>query len=179
MEDTPELLEGARIVLTRRGDSSTGWSCANKFLLWARALDGDKALELFRYQLAARTYANLFDFHAPFQIDGNFGAAAGVLELLMQSQTGTVWLLPALPAVWKQGAISGIRAKNGATVSISWQDGSARIVTVTPACDGDLALGYRAQSRFALDGERAQFDERGLYTLAHAKVRQTYTLRFE
>ena len=69
-------------------DDSTGWSCSNKFLLWARCLDGDKALELFRYQLAQKTYANLFDTHAPFQIDGNFGSAAGVMELLMQSQTG-------------------------------------------------------------------------------------------
>ena len=176
--DTPELLEGARRVLVRRGDSSTGWSCANKFLLWARALDGDKALELFRYQLAQRTYANLFDFHAPFQIDGNFGAAAGVLELLMQSQTGTVYLLPALPAAWKDGAISGIRAKNGATVSIRWQNGSAVTVSVTPARTGDLALGYRAGARFTLDGSDARFDERGFYTIAQAQAGTTYTLHF-
>lgn len=108
--DTPELLNGAKVVLENRGDDSTGWSCSNKFLLWARCLDGDKALELFRYQLAQKTYANLFDTHAPFQIDGNFGSAAGVMELLMQSQTGTVYILPALPTEWNSGEISGIKA---------------------------------------------------------------------
>ena len=83
---------------------------------FGRCLDGDKALELFRYQLAQNIYANLFDTHAPFQIDGNFGSAAGVMELLMQSQTGTVYILPALPTEWKICEISGIKAKNGRSI---------------------------------------------------------------
>ncbi|MBR0469711.1 MAG: glycoside hydrolase family 95 protein, partial [Clostridia bacterium] len=123
--DTPEYLEGAKIVLQNRGDDSIGWSCSNKFLLWARTLEGDKALELFRYQLAKKTYSNLFDTHAPFQIDGNFGSAAGVMELLMQSQTGAIYILPALPSVWDKGEVSGIKAKNGAEVSIKWEQGKA------------------------------------------------------
>ncbi len=174
--ETPELLKGARIVLKNRGDDATGWSCSNKFLLWARALDGDKALELFRYQLAQKTYANLFDTHAPFQIDGNFGSAAGVMELLMQSQTGTIYLLPALPAAWPQGAISGIKAKNGAEVSIAWNDGSAQRFTIMPAASGDIKLGYTAGATFQMDNKKyMKFDDQGSYTLKNAEAGTIYT----
>lgn len=165
--DTPELLEGAKIVLEKRGDDSTGWSCSNKFLLWARALDGDKALELFRYQLAKKTYSNLFDTHAPFQIDGNFGSAAGVTELLMQSHTGDIYILPALPKVWDSGEISGIKAKNGAEVSIKWQNGKATEVKIIPAVDGDITIGYEKDNKLTLDGTEVDF-ENDKYTIKNA-----------
>lgn len=175
--DTPELLEGAKIVLQNRGDDSTGWSCSNKFLLWARTLEGDRALDLFRYQLAKKTYSNLFDTHAPFQIDGNFGSAAGVMELLMQSQTGTVYILPALPKVWDKGEISGIKAKNGAEISIKWEDNKATQFTVTPAVDGDIVLGYDIESNKVFtteDGQKAVFTD-GKYTIENAEAGKTYT----
>ncbi len=171
--DTPELLEGAKIVLENRGDDSTGWSCSNKFLLWARCLDGDKALELFRYQLAKKTYSNLFDTHSPFQIDGNFGSAAGVMELLMQSQTGTIYILPALPEVWDSGEISGIKAKNGAEISIKWENGEASEITVIPASDGDITIGYEKDNTLTLNGAAVEFTD-GLYTIANAAAGEKY-----
>lgn len=155
--DTPELLNGAKIVLTNRGDDSTGWSCSNKFLLWARCLEGDKALELFRFQLAQKTYANLFDTHAPFQIDGNFGSAAGVMELLMQSHTGDIYILPALPSAWDKGEISGIKAKNGAEVSIKWDNGKATEIKIVPAVDGDITIGYEKDNKLTLNGADVNF----------------------
>ena len=171
--ETPELLNGAKIVLQNRGDDSTGWSCSNKFLLWARTLEGDKALELFRYQLAKKTYSNLFDTHAPFQIDGNFGSAAGVMELLMQSQTGTVYILPALPTVWDKGEISGIKAKNGAEVSIKWNNGKATEIKIKPAKDGDITIGYEKDNALTLDGSDVTFTD-GKYTIENAVKGTTY-----
>lgn len=175
--DTPELLDGAKLVLQKRGDDSTGWSCSNKFLLWARTLDGDKALELFRYQLAKKTYSNLFDTHAPFQIDGNFGSAAGVMELLMQSQTGDIYILPALPSVWDKGEISGIKAKNGAAVDIKWVDNEAESFTITPAVDGDITIGYdKQQGTFKVNGDAyADMREGKKYTIKDAKAGTAYT----
>jgi hypothetical protein len=172
--DTPELLNGAKIVLEKRGDDSTGWSCSNKFLLWARALDGDKALDLFRYQLAKKTYANLFDFHDPFQIDGNFGSAAGVMELLMQSQTGDIYILPALPSAWDKGEISGIKAKNGATVSVKWDNGRATEIKIVPAVDGSVTIGYEKDNAFTLNGEDVSFVN-DKYTISNAKAGTEYT----
>ena len=174
---TPELLDGAKIVLQKRGDDSTGWSCSNKFLLWARTLEGDKALELFRFQLAKKTYSNLFDTHAPFQIDGNFGSAAGVMELLMQSQTGEIYILPALPNAWDKGEISGIKAKNGAEVDIKWADNEAERFTITPATDGDITIGYdRENGTFKVNGEAyADMRNGAKYTIKDAKAGTAYT----
>ena len=179
--DTPEFLEGAKIVLTKRGDDATGWSCSNKFLLWARTLEGDKALELFRYQLAKKTYSNLFDTHAPFQIDGNFGSAAAVMELLVQSQTGTTYILPALPTLWDKGEISGIRTKNGETMSITWAENKLTKATLTPSQNGDVKLGYDAEDRnlkIQADGMTDVVLEKidGVYTLADAQAGTEYTI---
>lgn len=171
--DTPELLDGAKKVLEMRGDDATGWSCSYKFLLWARCLEGDKALELFRYQLGDKTYSNLFDTHAPFQIDGNFGSAAGVMELLMQSQTGDIYILPALPTMWDKGEISGIKAKNGAEVSIKWENGEAAEIKITPAFDGDLTIGYDKSNAFTLNGADVEFTG-GKYTIKNAAAGTEY-----
>lgn len=176
--DTPELLNGAKIVLEKRGDDSTGWSCSNKFLLWARTLEGDKALELFRFQLAQKTYANLFDTHAPFQVDGNFGSAAGVMELLMQSQTGDIYILPALPKAWDKGEISGIKAKNGAEVSIKWNNGKATEIKIVPAADGDITIGYDKDNTFTLNGANINFVN-NKYTIENAKKGEIYTFSAE
>lgn len=179
--DTPEFLEGAKTVLTKRGDDSTGWSCSNKFLLWARTLEGDKALELFRFQLAQKTYANLFDTHAPFQIDGNFGSAAGVMELLMQSQTGTVYLLPALPQAWVKGEINGIKTKDGAKVDISWSENRLENATITPIRNGAIKLGYNVEDvnlkvTDTSGKEQILAGKEGIYILNNAVAGMEYTI---
>jgi len=170
--NTPDLIQGAKVTLDKRGDEATGWSVSNKFLMWTRVLDGAKALQLFRYQLAQKTYGNLFDYHAPFQIDGNFGSAAGVMELLMQSQTGILYILPCLPTVWSKGSISGIKAKNGAEVSIKWSNNKADEVLITPASDGDLKIGYDlADAISVFDGVNTNTisKENGYFTIPAAK----------
>lgn len=170
---TPEFLKGAEIVLHKRGDDATGWSIANKFLMWARVMNGEKALQLFRYQLAQRTYANLFDFHSPFQIDGNFGAAAGIIELLMQSQTGIITILPALPLQWKDGQINGIKSKTGAEVSIKWANNRAYKVTVIPSINGPILLEYPvAKNMIVFDGtkKKSYKSKNGIFTIPNAKA---------
>lgn len=141
-QGTP-LFTAAVNSLKLRGDASTGWSMGWKMNLWARALDGDHAHTIIKNALRHSTsygtdqsrggiYYNLFDSHAPFQIDGNFGATAGMAELLMQSHTDTIHILPALPAIWKKkGNIKGMKAIGDFTVSIDWEKGKATNFEIT------------------------------------------------
>ncbi len=155
---TPELFDAARTSLIHRGDPSTGWSMGWKVCLWARLLDGDHAYKLITEQLTlvrnekkkGGTYPNLFDAHPPFQIDGNFGCAAGIVEMLMQSHDGFVYLLPALPTLWKNGEIKGIIARGGFELDLTWADGKVKRLAVKSRDGGNLRL--RSENRLSGKG---------------------------
>jgi alpha-L-fucosidase 2 len=127
MEDQ-KLWSGVKKLLEMRGDGSTGWSYAWRIPLWARVYDADFAYRQLNILMARRVLPNLFDLCGPYQADGNCGAAAGIAEMLFQShvRTGDAYqleFLPALPKAWPKGSVSGLRARGGFEVDISWDDG--------------------------------------------------------
>ena len=157
-DGTPDLFKAVRTSLEARGDESTGWSMGWKVCLWARLLDGNHAYKLIQDQIKPAggrgfggrggTYNNLFDAHPPFQIDGNFGCTAGIAEMLVQSHTGKVVLLPALPDVWKDGSVKGLCCRGGYVLEeLTWKDGKPTTVKVRSTAGGKLDIAWNGKSQ--------------------------------
>jgi alpha-L-fucosidase 2 len=140
---TPELAAAAKCSLELRGDLSTGWAIAWRINLWARLRDAEHAHSVLRLLLGPeRTYPNLFDAHPPFQIDGNFGGANGIAEMLLQCVGGEIKLLPALPRAWPNGAVRGLRARGGFQLDIAWADGALVSARLSGAPGGEARVRY-------------------------------------
>ncbi|MGV3603704.1 MAG: glycosyl hydrolase family 95 catalytic domain-containing protein [Dyadobacter fermentans] len=155
---TPTEAEAARVSLNARGDDGTGWSLAWKVNFWARLQDGNRAHKLFKSVLrpvasqgtnmadGGGSYANLLCAHPPFQLDGNMGSTAGVAEMLLQSQTGVIELLPALPDAWPAGSVKGLKARGNVTVDEVWENGKLKAVTLTSATAQKRVLKYGSKT---------------------------------
>lgn len=145
-----KLTQAAKQSLIYRGDESTGWSMGWKVNLWARLLDGNHAYKMIKDQISPAkrpngevhggTYPNLFDAHPPFQIDGNFGCAAGIAEMLIQSHDGFLFILPSLPDAWPNGEVSGLKARGGFEVDIKWSDAKIETVKIISELGGNLRI---------------------------------------
>lgn len=143
---TPDLAKASRVVLEHRGDGATGWSMGWKLNLWARLHDGNHAYTLFGNLLKNGTLDNLWDTHAPFQIDGNFGGTSGITEMLMQSHMGFIHLLPALPDAWKCGHIAGLCARGNFELTFDWSEGELQTVSILSKSGGLRSLRYKNET---------------------------------
>jgi alpha-L-fucosidase 2 len=149
---TPRYADAARKTLELRGDGGTGWSKGWKINVWARLHDGNHAHKLIREQLTLTgvegtnyangggTYPNMLDAHPPFQIDGNFGGASGITEMLLQSHDGLVHLLPALPTEWASGKVTGLKARGGFTIDMQWKDGKITALKINSSLGGNCRI---------------------------------------
>ena len=166
---TPQLVEAAKNTLVSRGDVSTGWSMGWKVNWWARLLDGNRAFKLIKDQLSPApmetkgqqggTYPNLLDAHPPFQIDGNFGCTAGITEMLLQSYDGAIYLLPALPDDFKNGKVTGLKARGGFEIAIEWENGKLKQLIMKSNLGGNCRL--RLASDIVLEGDVELADVKG------------------
>jgi alpha-L-fucosidase 2 len=138
----PELMKAAVATMNDRGDESTGWARAYKINLWSRTGDGNRAYKLLKGLLESCTFVNMWDFHPPFQIDGNFGASAGMAEMLMQSHEGIIKLLPALPDEWQSGEFKGLCARGGFVFDVKWENGAVISAEIYSQNGGECEVAY-------------------------------------
>ncbi len=159
VEKTPDLAEATKVSLNARGDEGTGWSLAWKVNFWARLKDGDRAYKLFKRLMkptavqgtkmegGGGTYPNLLCAHPPFQLDGNMGGSAGMAELLVQSHTGIIELLPALPSAWKNGNVTGLKARGGFEIDLEWEDEKLTTAMIKCKAPGDCTVKYKDKQK--------------------------------
>jgi len=171
VDRTPLEAQATKVALDHRGDVASGWSMAWKLCLWARLHEGERSYRLIRefltlndnFNVSTRTaggiYPNLFCCHPPFQIDGNFGATAGIVEMLLQSQEDALEFLPALPKEWATGSVHGIKARGGFIVDINWRDGRLAMARVTSGLGGLCRVRVRAGASVSLDGASTRLSE--------------------
>ena len=174
--------EAMKVTLNTRGDGGTGWSKAWKINFWARLRDGDRAQKLVKELLSESTLPNLFDTHAPFQIDGNFGGTSGMTEMLLQSQGGAIELLPALPAKWNSGRVTGLKARGNVEIDMQWDEKELKTAKLRPQVDGDLTVKAENLTTGVLtkNGEAAAFEtiegDKDSIIIKDAKAGDVYSL---
>lgn len=163
--DTPAWLDSARLTLQMRGDKSTGWALAHRLNAWARIGDGNHAYLLLQNLLRQRTYPNLWDVHPPFQIDGNFGATAGMTEMVLQSHEGYISLLPSVPDNWNNIHFKGLKARGNFTVDCDYADGTVRSCRIVSENGGTLKLRYAGfeNTRVTCDGKAVKIQRDGCF----------------
>lgn len=173
--ETPELMKAAIATMDNRGDESTGWARAYKINLRSRTGDGNRTYKLLRGLLESCTFVNMWDFHPPFQIDGNFGASAGMAEMLLQSHEGVIRLLPAIPDDWKSGEFKGLCARGGFVVDASWYGGEVTALRVTSRNGGECDISYPTKDGItAVKVKLSAGESRDIVKSAHENLKEQY-----